>query len=206
MKALILKDWLMLKKSGKMFLVFTLFFAVIGAFNGEENMFFFFFSSIYLTLVPITLLGLEEQVKWDSCAFLLPVSRIKLVLEKYFLVFAGLGVGIGVNLAMYAALGRDISGLIRSIPLVLIPAFLFAAVEFPLIYKMGVAKSRAGYLVLMACVMACLTMAGKLMGEGSEAWNVVITPGILWGGAVAALWLLLVSMAISVIICEKKEL
>lgn len=61
MTALLLKDGLMFVKKCKMYLVFTVFFALTGVVNLDENVFFFFFlSAIYLSMAPLTLLGLEE--------------------------------------------------------------------------------------------------------------------------------------------------
>ena len=63
MKALLYKDFLMLRKKGKMFLGFTVIFALFGVV--EENVFFFsLLSCLYPSMAVITLLGLEEQAKW----------------------------------------------------------------------------------------------------------------------------------------------
>lgn len=74
MKALLYKDFLMLRKKGKMFLGFTVIFALFGVV--EENVFFFsLLSCLYPSMAVITLLGLEEQAKWAGYGVLLPVSR-----------------------------------------------------------------------------------------------------------------------------------
>ena len=58
MKALLYKDFLMLRKKGKMFLGFTVIFALFGVV--EENVFFFsLLSCLYPSMAVITLLGLE---------------------------------------------------------------------------------------------------------------------------------------------------
>ena len=74
MKALLYKDFLMLRKKGKMFLGFTVIFALFGVV--EENVFFFsLLSCLYPSMAVITLLGLEEQAKWAGYGVLLPVSE-----------------------------------------------------------------------------------------------------------------------------------
>ena len=66
MKALLYKDFLMLRKKGKMFLGFTVIFALFGVV--EENVFFFsLLSCLYPSMAVITLLGLEEQVMACFC-------------------------------------------------------------------------------------------------------------------------------------------
>ena len=76
MKALLYKDLRMLMKKGKMYFGFTVIFALFGVINMEENVFFFsLLSSLYLSMAVLTLLGLEEQAKWNSYGVLLPVSR-----------------------------------------------------------------------------------------------------------------------------------
>lgn len=208
MKALFYKDWLMLCKKGKMFPIFTVFFALIGVIDaGETDFFYFFFSSLYLCMVPMTLLGLEEQVKWESYSTLLPISRKIQVAEKYLLAVLGLFTGILINLGLHELFEKNCSDLIESIPIILMVGLLFIAFDLPLIYKLGVAKARAGYVLLIALASGSVVLSSKLFGADAEAeaWNVVVTPGIRWGGVAAAFWLFMVSMAISIVIFEKKE-
>ena len=83
MKALLYKDLRMLMKKGKMYFGFTVIFALFGVINMEENVFFFsLLISLYLSMAVLTLLGLEEQAKWNSYGVLLPVSRKIQTAEK----------------------------------------------------------------------------------------------------------------------------
>lgn len=127
-------------------------------------------------------------------------------MEKYLLAPLGLAAGILINLAVHLAFGNDVRKILDSIPLLLVIVLLFTAFEMPLIYKKGIARARIGYLILVALTIAAVGAAPGMIGEQTEAWAVVVTPGILWGIVAVSAWLFLVSMGISMSIYEKKEL
>lgn len=147
MKALLYKDFLMLRKKGKMFLGFTVIFALFGVV--EENVFFFsLLSCLYPSMAVITLLGLEEQAKWAGYGVLLPVSRKVQTAEKYLFSVLGLLAGILINLIFNLVGGTNTRDFLDVLPVILIVGLLFAAFELPLIYKVGIGKAKLGYLFL----------------------------------------------------------
>ena len=147
MKALLYKDFLMLRKKGKMFLGFTVIFALFGVV--EENVFFFsLLSCLYPSMAVITLLGLEEQAKWAGYGVLLPVSRKVQTAEKYLFSVLGLLAGILINLIFNLVGGTNTGDFLDVLPVILIVGLLFAAFELPLIYKVGIGKAKLGYLFL----------------------------------------------------------
>ena len=107
---------------------FTVIFALFGVVNMEENVFFFsLLSSLYLSMAVLTLLGLEEQAKWNSYGVLLPVSRKIQTAEKYMLSAAGLLSGILIDLIFNFIGGTNGSVLLELLPVILIVGLLFPA-------------------------------------------------------------------------------
>ena len=90
------------------------------------------------------------------------------------------------------------------LPVILIVGLLFAAFELPLIYKVGIGKAKLGYLFLAGLAIAAVAIFTRITGENSEAWRIVFSGEVLWGGAAVSFWLFLVSMVFSMNICEKK--
>ena len=119
MKALLYKDFLMLRKKGKMFLGFTVIFALFGVVEG--NVFFFsLLSCLYPSMAVITLLGLEEQAKWAGYGVLLPVSRKVQTAEKYLFSVLGLLAGILINLIFNLVGGTNTGDFLDVLPVILI--------------------------------------------------------------------------------------
>ena len=206
MKALLQKDLLMLAKKGKMYLGFSVIFGLFGVINMDENVFFFtLLSALYPSMAVMTLLGLEEQAKWGSYGMLLPVSRKTQTAEEYLLSAAGLALGVLLNLLFNFAWGTNAGALVDLLPVILMAGLLFAAFELPLIYKLGIGKAKLGYLFLAGLAIAAVAVSTRITGENSEAWRIVLSSEVLWGGAAASFWLFLVSMVFSMHICEKKS-
>ena len=204
MKALLYKDFLMLRKKGKMFLGFTVIFALFGVV--EENVFFFsLLSCLYPSMAVITLLGLEEQAKWAGYGVLLPVSRKVQTAEKYLFSVLGLLAGILINLIFNLVGGTNTRDFLDVLPVILIVGLLFAAFELPLIYKVGIGKAKLGYLFVAGLAIAAVAIFTRITGENSEAWRIVFSGKVLWGGAAASFWLFLVSMVFSMNILVKKK-
>lgn len=82
MKGLLKKDAYLLFKIGKpFFLIYIVFLAVL--FYSGSNISLSLFPCLMAGIFPVTLISYEERDKWQSYSALLPVSRAKLVSEKY---------------------------------------------------------------------------------------------------------------------------
>ena len=81
MKALLLKDWYLLKNTCKSLALMVVVFFAVGFASGE-NLFFLLFGCMLLAMTPVTVMGLEEGSRWQPFALTLPFTRRQLVLEK----------------------------------------------------------------------------------------------------------------------------
>lgn len=77
MKGLIIKDFMNLKKSLKMFLIISVFYFFMAISTDNP----YFFTSILTVILPITTISLfsyDDMAKWDVYALTMPFDRKKL--------------------------------------------------------------------------------------------------------------------------------
>ena len=79
MKALLLKDWYVLRKQAWAYLIIVL---VWGAIPSEVlNL----LAVVYGAMIPYTAMAYDERSKWDQMAAMMPYSIRDIVLSKYLL-------------------------------------------------------------------------------------------------------------------------
>ncbi|MBQ7840374.1 MAG: ABC-2 transporter permease [Lachnospiraceae bacterium] len=67
MKGLLLKDWYMIVKYGRFFLLFYIMYAMFSVYS-EDSVFFILMNVILNSMIVKTLMAYEEQSRWDSFA------------------------------------------------------------------------------------------------------------------------------------------
>ena len=160
-------------------------------------------------ILPVTLISYEERDKWQSYSALLPVSRAKLVSEKYVFTllllcawFALLAVAFTVRSAFLdMPLGED------SVQTFLVFAafgLCLPTVLLPAVFKLGTEKARIFYIVML-CVFGALfgligaqTKTGAFIFPESFSFGVPVFFGVLV--LFAASW------ALSIKLFQKREL
>ena len=210
MKALIWKDWMMLLRQGKLFLIFPVMFAVFGAVE-PENTFFLFYVVVFLSMLPVSLIGFEETSKWNLYEATLPIFRKTAVAEKYVMGFLAVLAGSLISLASRMIAGQGGSELFGLIPIMLMMGLVFPIISLPLIFKLGVAKARIWYLVVLVVAMSLVGISGKILAGSEGAGGVIdfaafMGPELLWLGALLTIVVYLGSMLLSIRIYERKEL
>ena len=209
MKGILLKDWYLLWRQGKFMFLLALVYLILSA--AGENQFFGGFAILFLSMLPMTTLGLDERNRWDRYAVTLPVTRRQLVLEKYLLALIGLFIGCFLYL-LFSLTGAavrqhpfDLGGAL----LILIPmvsgSLLFSALHFPITFQLGVEKARLWFMLIIALVAAVI---GGLVGWISSAQQELSSLNLGW-----MVWLLpasallfALSAILSVRIYEAREL
>ena len=94
MKGLLLKDWYMVVKYCKAYLLICLVFIGVSIMS-DDNFFFILYPCILCGMIPVTLLGYDERSKWDQYCAALPYTKAQIVSGKYLL---GMGTQIGMLL------------------------------------------------------------------------------------------------------------
>lgn len=149
MRGLLIKDWCVLYKQMKIFLVMMLLFAAAGGHFLQG------FALMYCGLFPLTLLAFDEQSGWGRYAAMMPYTPRDLVLSKYLIGLFAVGItgGVAVASALTRTLfaGGSLSGFSQRgwiLCILLFAAVLMLNLYLPLVYKWGVEKGRFFYILL----------------------------------------------------------
>ena len=214
MKGLILKDFLLIKKT-------ALYMAVVVALFGgvytslDSNYFLSFFLSIMMVSIIISTMSYDEFYHWDRYAASLPLSRRQIVLAKfltcYLLFLAGTLFAGWLQFAVMYLKGLPFDGGVIAV-MSIAPAtgLIGTAIVLPCSYKFGMQKARFAMLVCYGFPSLMLVLVLKFMPQLLTGVGDSMTRLTLWGlvgivyGVMAVMQL--VSLLISVHIMERKEL
>ena len=220
MKGLLVKDFYMLWKQARFMLLLVLIYIAVGAWN-PENGFWGAFSVLFMSMLPITALGLDERCKWNQYVMMLPCSRKDIVLEKYILGLLGaIGVvlvygGLTCILQSLAGNGLSIFQMGQLIIPMLLLACLYLGINMPIMFRYGVEKGRMWFLlmtvVMVAGCMYIMKVSDQKEGFADIIGKIEVKTGALGAGAglilfVGSVIFLILSMLLSVRIFEKREL
>ena len=206
MKGLLLKDWYMVKKYCRAYLLIAIVFIAISFFS-NDNMFFVFYPCLLCGMIPVNLLAYDERSHWMQYSGTLPYTKTQIVSGKYLIgllaqlaVLAATGIAHGVK--MYAA-GNFVLGDF-AVLMLLIVSTLSSSICLPFVFKLGVEKGRTAYYVMVgfvcgASVLASGILRGQLMGE--------IQPNLILGLlAIVGISVYILSWYLSVVFFKKREI
>lgn len=173
MQGLLLKDWYMIKKYCRAYLLLTVIFTVVSFF-GEDNFFLIFYPCLLCGVIPVNLIAYDENSRWTQYSEALPYTRAQIVSSKYLIgIFIQLAVMILTVIAqsvrMNMAGNFSLSELLMIALTMLSIAGLSSAICLPFIFKMGVEKGRTAYYVMIGIVCAGAVSASMVFGEQAEA-------------------------------------
>ena len=86
MKALLLKDWYVLRKQVWSYLLIVLVWGLIPSLTLN------LLAVVYGAMIPYTAMAYDERSKWDQMAAMMPYSIRDIVLSKYLLGWGGVSV------------------------------------------------------------------------------------------------------------------
>lgn len=208
MKGLLLKDWYMMKKYCRAYLLIGAVFIAVSLFS-NDNLFFVFYPCLLCGMIPVNLLGYDERSRWMQYSGTLPYTKAQIVSAKYLigllaqvavLLVTGLAQGIKMTVG-----GNFVFGEFAVLMLLLLTmATLTSSISLPFIFKLGVEKGRTAYYVMIgfvcgASVLASSLLRGQLVSEiqPNAFLAVLATVGI---GVYVLSWYL------SVIFFKKREI
>ena len=208
MKGLLLKDWYMVKKYCRAYLLIAIVFIAISFFS-NDNMFFVFYPCLLCGMIPVNLLAYDERSHWMQYSGTFPYTKTQIVSGKYLIgllaqlaVLAATGIAHGVK--MYAAGNFVLGDFAVLMLLMLIVSTLSSSICLPFVFKLGVEKGRTAYYVMVgfvcgASVLASSILRGQLMGE--------IQPNLILGLlAILGISVYILSWYLSVMFFKKKEI
>ncbi|WP_342756860.1 ABC-2 transporter permease [Kineothrix sedimenti] len=167
MKGLLLKDFYMIWKQAKIMLILVIAYIIIGVIS--DNSFWTVFAVIFMAMLPITALGLDERSNWTNYAAMLPFSRQDIVISKYVFGLAG----VGLTVILYTVLTTvtsivkrediQIDPVLRMIIPLLSISFIFIGTNLPIMFKVGVEKGRLWYMLSLMVIMGGSTFVISLL-------------------------------------------
>lgn len=205
MKGLLLKDIYVMSKYCKVFGFIILLFLALSLFS-EPEMFYVMYPAIIASVIPVSMISVDEKCKWDVYCDTLPYSRKQMVSSKYLLSLCMTATVL--ILSACAQMIHVVRGNWNTESYVMCLAFLLViglvgpAVLLPFIFKMGAEKGRVVYLAVIAGLAAC----GSGIALGEEIQGKINVIWLLPGCCIVSILLFAVSWMASIKFYEKREL
>ena len=208
MKGLLLKDWYMMRKYCRSYLLIAAVFIAVSLYS-NYNLFFIFYPCLLCGMIPVNLLGYDERSRWMQYSGTLPYTKTQIVSAKYLigllaqvtiLIVTGIAQGVKMTVAGNFVFGEFVVLML----LMLIVATLTSSISLPFIFKLGVEKGRTAYFIMIgfvcgASILASSFFRGQLVAE--------IEPNaILAALAVAGIGMYALSWYLSVVFFKGRDL
>ena len=160
MKGLLYKDWIMLRKMGKMYLLIILIFAAVPQFTRAG------FAMAYAAILPYSIIAYDEQSKWPRLAIMMPYTDTQLVLSKYVFSWLALLLVMVISAisrtAEYFVKGQTV--LIQEYQEVVIftaASSLFSTIVLPLVFRFGVERGRLMFIPVIVGGVIAVVVGGE---------------------------------------------
>ena len=208
MKGLLLKDWYMMKKYCRAYLLIAVVFIAVSLFS-YDNMFFVFYPCLLCGMIPVNLLGYDERSRWMQYSGTLPYTKTQIVSGKYLIGLLSqitilVATGVAQAAKMLIAHNFELGDFAVLMLLMLIVSTLTSSICLPFVFKLGVEKGRTAYYVMIgfvcgASVLASSILRGQLVSE--------IQPNLILAlVAVAGIGIYILSWYLSIVFFKKREI
>lgn len=151
MKGLLLKDFLVITKQLKIFLIAIPVLALTGGASMSV------FAVMLGAVLPMTAIAYDERSKWNELATMMPYSKKDLVINKYLLgyicMFGATILTILGNILINLS-GIELVDVSINVLFAIICGLLFIAINTPIIFKFGSEKGRFVFIIAMALIGA----------------------------------------------------
>lgn len=198
MGGLLLKDFYVIAKQVKLFILIIVIFAMLP--GGQWSA----FAVMYAAMMPITTLGYDEQSRWGKLAAMMPYTGKQIVLSKYILGYMSV-----VIVSLIAIAAQFVYGIVKgtgiiqeslvAIVAVAVVALLIQAINLPLMFKMGVERGR---LIFMVLTVGIILGTVALLNENIQLPNIETIITVIGIGVVV---LNVVSILISIKLYNSKN-
>lgn len=207
MKGLLLKDFYMMKKYCRAYLLITVLLIAVSFF-AEENLFMTFYPCLLCGMIPVNLLAYDERSHWMEFCGTLPYTRAQIVSGKYLIglltqvtLLLLIGIAQGIRMAMDGAFVlQDYAVLML---LMLCVSTIASSMTLPFTFKLGVEKGRIAYYVMIGIV--CAAIATASIAFKRQLHNEIRVELPLVAVAVICVALYALSWYLSVVFYQKRE-
>ncbi len=153
MKGLLLKEWYLIKRYCRVYLIITALFLALSAFY-DGNSFILFYPSLLCGMIPVNLQSFDERSGWSKYSGALPYTKSQLVSVKYLTgllaVIAIMSATVVIQTIKAISVGEfSLHRLFVTIFVMSILEFFFSSLCLPLVFKFGTEKGRIVYIVMV---------------------------------------------------------
>lgn len=171
MTGLILKDFLILRKTLRSYLLILVVYAAVAFSGFWSGSFVGSFIMVMVAMLPMNVFAYDKQCNWDVYGLALPVGRTKTVAARYACVLllclasAAFSAVMGVALSLMGRMEESMAEYLVTCAVVLIVGMMINSVMLPLLYKFGSERARIMfYGVLGVIVLLGVIFFGPLGG------------------------------------------
>lgn len=201
MKGLMKKEFLMLWRASRAFMLICVVFIAMSAIS-QDNIIFLFMPIMISGLLPSTLLSYDERCKWQEFSGALPVSRAQLVSAKYLLGLGCMTLILLVTLIVHLIVRRFPPQTLLSMLGAIYGLSLFiSAVSLPMMFKFGVEKGRLWYYATLVLVGGA---SGASAGVATDLFSEGL-PSFLWLIPVLGVIIFALSWLLAIRFYQKRE-
>lgn len=172
MKALVLKDFYVLWKQMRMFLLIMVLLSVVGGiFNSV-------FVVVWCAMLPYTAMAYDERSRWNQLAAMMPYSRRDIVLSKYVLGWLCMAAAMVLSLVFQTAASvvtRE-SPALSALAMSFLGGVIALDITLPMVLRFGVERGRWGFLVIIFGVAA---LGGAIAGMAEELPSISLPAMVL---------------------------
>ncbi len=208
MTGLILKDFLILRKTLRSYLLILVVYAAVAFSGFWSGSFVGAFIMVMVAMLPMNVFAYDKQCNWDVYGLALPVGRTKTVAARYACVLllclgsAAFSAVLGVVLTLMDRMEEGLGEYLVTCAVVLLVGMMVNSVMLPLLYKFGSERARMmfygviGVIVLLGAVfLGPLGGIAWLKTLGTPTMEQVATVPVI--AAMAGLVLLALSFLLS---------
>ena len=208
MKGLILKDWYMMKKYCRAYLLIAVVFIAVSLFS-NDNMFFVFYPCLLCGMIPVNLLGYDERSRWMQYSGTLPYTKTQIVSGKYLIGLLSqitilVATGVAQAAKMLIAHNFELGDFAVLMLLMLIVSTLTSSICLPFVFKLGVEKGRTAYYIMIGFVCGASVLASSILRR--QLISEIKPNLILELVAVVGICVYILSWYLSIVFFKKREI
>lgn len=158
MTGLILKDFLILRKTLRSYLLILAIYVAVAFTGYWSSSFVGGFMMVMVALLPMNVFAYDKQARWDVYGLSLPVGRTKTVAARYLAVLimfaasAVLTTVLGVAMSIAGRMEESLGEYMLSCAICVVVAMLVNATMLPFLYKFGPEGARIMFFGVMGVI------------------------------------------------------
>ena len=174
MTGLILKDFLILRKTLRSYLLMLAIYVAVAFLGYWSASFVGGFMMVMVSMLPMNVFAYDKQAKWDVYGLSLPVGRTKTVAARYLAVLimfaasAVLTTVVSVALNIAGRMEESLGEYLLACTVCAVLAMLVNAMLLPFLYKFGPERARMMFFGVMGVIV--LLIVAFLLPLGGLEW------------------------------------